>query len=97
MKGCPIIPKTVVFCVAFRPEIAVIRRPKSKDTFSNERNFCISILLIIENLYTGFTIQRFDLTYSAANKGTASELIIFSDTQWCPNLIPNPQFENPRL
>lgn len=38
----------------------------------------------IENLYADFTIQRFDLTYSAANKGTASELIIFSDTQWCP-------------
>jgi len=38
----------------------------------------------IESLYEGFTIQRFDLTYSAANKGTASELIIFSDMQWCP-------------
>lgn len=38
----------------------------------------------IESLYDGFTIQKFDLTYSAANKGTASELIIFSDMQWCP-------------
>ena len=38
----------------------------------------------IEHLYDGFAIQRFDLTYSVANKGTASELIIFSDMQWCP-------------
>ncbi|MCI9073072.1 MAG: DNA adenine methylase [Lachnospiraceae bacterium] len=38
----------------------------------------------IESLYSGFAIQKFDLTYSAANKGTASELIIFSDVQWCP-------------
>lgn len=41
-------------------------------------------VLEIENLYDGFSIQKFDLTYSAANKGTASELIIFSDMQWCP-------------
>ena len=29
-------------------------------------------------------MRRFDLTYSAANKGTASELMIFSDIEFCP-------------
>lgn len=38
----------------------------------------------IETLYGGFAIRKFDLTYSAANKGRASELMIFSDTKCCP-------------
>lgn len=38
----------------------------------------------IANLYAGFAMRRFDLTYSAANKGTASELMIFSDVRSCP-------------
>lgn len=38
----------------------------------------------IANLYAGFSMRRFDLTYSAANKGTASELMIFSNIQSCP-------------
>lgn len=38
----------------------------------------------IADLYHRFDIRRFDLTYSAANKGTASELMIFSDKQCCP-------------
>ncbi len=39
----------------------------------------------IESLYKGFTIKKFDLTYSAANKGRFSELMIFSNMQWCPS------------
>lgn len=38
----------------------------------------------IEDLYKDFTIQKFDLTYSVANKGTASELMILSNMKWCP-------------
>lgn len=38
----------------------------------------------IAGLYKGFAMRRFDLTYSAANKGTASELMIFSDIGSCP-------------
>lgn len=38
----------------------------------------------IADLYADFSIRRFDLTYSAANKGTASELMIFSDIHSCP-------------
>ncbi len=38
----------------------------------------------IAELYAGFEMRRFDLTYSAANKGTASELMIFSDIYSCP-------------
>lgn len=38
----------------------------------------------IELLYDGFEKKRYDLTYSAANKGTASELMIFSDIACCP-------------
>lgn len=38
----------------------------------------------IAELYREFDLRRFDLTYSAANKGTASELMIFSDIQCCP-------------
>ena len=38
----------------------------------------------IADLYDGFAMRRFDLTYSAANKGTASELMFFSDIQSCP-------------
>lgn len=33
----------------------------------------------ISNLYSTYMIKRFDLIYSAANKGMASELMIFSD------------------
>ena len=35
-------------------------------------------------LYHSYAIRKFDLTYSAANKGTASELMIFSDIGFCP-------------
>ena len=38
----------------------------------------------IAGLYADFAMRRFDLTYSAANKGTASELMIFSDIHSCP-------------
>lgn len=39
----------------------------------------------IVELYADFSIRKFDLTYSAANKGSASELMIFSDINCCPN------------
>lgn len=39
----------------------------------------------IRTLYTDYDIKKFDLTYSAANKGTASELMIFSDSTFCPS------------
>lgn len=39
----------------------------------------------IVELYADFSIRKFDLTYSAANKGAASELMIFSDINCCPN------------
>lgn len=35
-------------------------------------------------MYRGYEMRQFDLTYSAANKGTASELMIFSDIKSCP-------------
>lgn len=38
----------------------------------------------IAGLYSEFYLRHFDLTYSAANKGIASELMIFSDIQSCP-------------
>lgn len=38
----------------------------------------------IAEIYSGYEVRRFDLTYSAANKGTASELMIFSDVICCP-------------
>lgn len=38
----------------------------------------------ISELYRDYAIRKFDLTYSAANKGTASELMIFSDIGFCP-------------
>lgn len=38
----------------------------------------------IADLYADFAMRRFDLTYSAANKGTASELMFFSDIHSCP-------------
>ncbi len=38
----------------------------------------------IENLYMQYKTQKFDLIYSAANKGMASELLIFSDNILCP-------------
>ena len=39
----------------------------------------------IQRLYERNTIKKFDLTYSAANKGIASELMIFSDELFCPS------------
>ena len=39
----------------------------------------------IRMLYKEYDIKKFDLTYSAANKGTASELMIFSDSVFCPS------------
>ena len=38
----------------------------------------------IADLYADFSMRRFDLTYSAANKGIASELMFFSDIHSCP-------------
>lgn len=38
----------------------------------------------IAEMYSGYEMRHFDLTYSAANKGTASELMIFSDIRSCP-------------
>ena len=38
----------------------------------------------IASLYDEFSIRKFDLTYSAANKGRSSELMIFSDIHSCP-------------
>lgn len=38
----------------------------------------------ISEMYRDYETRRFDLTYSAANKGTASELMIFSDIRSCP-------------
>ncbi|WP_042435588.1 DNA adenine methylase [Faecalispora jeddahensis] len=38
----------------------------------------------IQELYEGYSVKRFDLTYSAANKGVASELMVFSDIAFCP-------------
>lgn len=38
----------------------------------------------IASLYADFATRRFDLIYSAANKGTASELMIFSNIHSCP-------------
>lgn len=38
----------------------------------------------IQELYEGYSVKRFDLTYSAANKGAASELMVFSDIAFCP-------------
>lgn len=38
----------------------------------------------IVKLYNNYAVKRFELTYSAANKGTATELMIFSDSKYCP-------------
>lgn len=38
----------------------------------------------IKELYAGYTTRNYNLTYSAANKGAASELMIFSDSAFCP-------------
>lgn len=38
----------------------------------------------ISSLYAEYATRKFDLTYSAANKGIASELMIFSDIAFCP-------------
>lgn len=38
----------------------------------------------IADIYKNFGLRHFDLTYSAANKGSASELMIFSDIKLCP-------------
>lgn len=40
----------------------------------------------IAELYAFFPMRRFDLVYSAANKGKASELMIFSDLDICPEM-----------
>lgn len=39
----------------------------------------------IAAMYEKYDIKHFDLTYSAANKGTASEIMIFSDESICPS------------
>ncbi len=38
----------------------------------------------IAEMYSDYEMRHFDLTYSAANKGIASELMIFSDIANCP-------------
>lgn len=38
----------------------------------------------IAELYNDYAVRKYDLTYSAANKGIASELMIFSDIRGCP-------------
>ena len=38
----------------------------------------------IREIYSNCEIKKFDLTYSAANKGLASELMVFSDESICP-------------
>lgn len=38
----------------------------------------------IAEMYRDYEIRRFDLIYSAANKGTASEIMVFSDIRNCP-------------
>ena len=38
----------------------------------------------IAEMYCDYETRRFDLTYSVANKGIASELMIFSDIKCCP-------------
>ena len=39
----------------------------------------------ISSLYSDYSMRKFDLTYSAANKGKASEIMIFSDEDCCPS------------
>ena len=39
----------------------------------------------ISSLYSAYYMRKFDLTYSAANKGKASEIMIFSDEKCCPS------------
>lgn len=39
----------------------------------------------IAKMYSAYEMRHFDLTYSAANKGTASELMFFSDIEFCPS------------
>ncbi len=41
-------------------------------------------VLGIEKLYSNYAIKRFDVNYSAANTGMASELLVFSDPNLCP-------------
>lgn len=38
----------------------------------------------IANIYKDFVVKQYNLTYSLANKGTSSELIIFSDEKLIP-------------
>lgn len=45
----------------------------------------------IEQIYKTHYIKRYDLNYSLANKGKASEIIIFSDENICPK---NEELEN---
>ena len=39
----------------------------------------------IAEIYQDFCIKKYDLMYSLANKGKASELIIFSQNELCPS------------
>lgn len=39
----------------------------------------------IKEVYSNYDIRMFDLMYSAANKGVASEIMIFSDVKFCPS------------
>lgn len=39
----------------------------------------------ISNIYTDYAIKKYNLTYSLANKGKSTELIIFSDDELCPS------------
>lgn len=39
----------------------------------------------IAEIYADYSMRKFDLIYSAANKGLASELMIFSNIDFCPS------------
>ena len=39
----------------------------------------------ISSLYSDYFMRKFDLIHSAANKGKASEIMIFSDRDFCPS------------
>ena len=46
----------------------------------------------IADMYRGYGMRKFDLRYSAANKGIASELMFFSNIESCPT--EKQMFEN---
>lgn len=48
----------------------------------------------ISNMYSDFYERRYNLTYSLANKGKSSELIIFSDDTLCPS---NKELDNSHI